>query len=110
MNLLADKNKSFQNIDISAYSQAHSKVENMQEAFCDGTLQLNDYLKEVKKFNKTCKEEKMPFKFKNFGKDYAKLMDIMMTKTPDELFEWDNNQIKDEYENAHSWGGYNGWY
>ena len=110
MNLLAGKNKSFQNIDIDAYSQAHSKVESMQEAFCDGTLQLNDYLKEVKKFNEICKKEKTPFKFKNFGKDYAKLMDIMMTKTPDELFEWDDNKTKDEYENAHGWGGYHGWY
>ena len=86
------------------------QVESMQEAFCDGTLQLNDYLKEVKKFNEICKKEKTPFKFKNFGKDYAKLMDIMMTKTPDELFEWDDNKTKDEYENAHGWGGYHGWY
>jgi proteasome lid subunit RPN8/RPN11 len=111
MNLLAGRGKSFQNIDISAYSQAHTKVESMQEAFCDGTLPLKDYLKEVKKFNKTCKEEKMPFKFKDFGKDYQKLLNIMMTLTPGELFEWDNNIVKDEYEHAHEWGGYNnGWY
>ena len=109
MNLLASSSKprGVQNINIEAYSEAFTKVEQMQDALCDGTLQLKEYLNEVKKFNKTCKENKLPFKFKNFGKDYKKLMDIMMTKTPDELFEWEDNATKDDYETHHQWGG--GW-
>jgi len=110
MNLLSNKKSSFQNIDIEAYSAACTKVEKIQETFCDGTLQLEDYFKEIDTFNGICKKEKLPFKFKNFGKDYQKLINIMMTKMPHELFEWDDNQIKDEYENAHGFGGYHGWY
>ena len=111
MNLLASRNKGMQNIDVNAYSEAHSKVEQMQDSLVDGTLPLKDYLEERQKFNNTCRKSKLPFKLKNFGKDYKKLMDVMMTKTPDELFEWDSNKAKDEYQNAYGWGGWsNGWY
>ena len=112
MNLLASDNKykGMKNIDIEKYSDAFTKVESLQDSLVDGTLSHRDYLKEFNKFNKTCKKNKLPFKLKNFGKDYNNLMNVMMTKTPDELFEWEDNEIKDKYEIQHQWGGVNGWH
>ena len=81
------------------YSQALQEATSMQDSLIDGTLKIKDYKQKIKRFNKICKDSKLPFKhiiFKenNAHKLCAKLMHLM----PEDLFEWENNDIKEAYE------------
>jgi hypothetical protein len=84
----------------------------MQDTLCDGTMKINEYYKEIKKFNKICKESKLPFQHIIFKeKDPQLLMAKLMVTMPDELLEWEDNNIKDEYETKawnNSFGVWNG--
>ena len=92
------------------YSEALRHATSMQDSLIDGTLKIKDYKQQIKQFNKLCIASKLPFKHKIFKeKDSFKLSAMLMTLMPEELFEWENNIIKDDYETAewnNSFGGY----
>ena len=93
-----------------SYDEALNQAGKMQDSLVDGTMKMKKYYKEIKEFNKVCKKEKLPFRhiiFKEHNSHQlcAKLMTIM----PEELFEWDDNNIKDQYETIawnNSFGGH----
>jgi proteasome lid subunit RPN8/RPN11 len=95
----------------SYYTQALEKAEEIQDDMVAGTITLKDYRKEVKKFNKACKDKKMPFSFKQIKGNTHEVMSKLMTTMPNELFDWDDNRLKDQCETIawkHQFGG-GGW-
>ena len=96
----------------NAFTQALEKAESIQDDMVSGTIKLKDYRLEVKSFNKTCKEKKMPFKLKILKGNQHEIMSRLMTMMPNELFDWDDNRIKDKCETI-AWDsqfGGGGWY
>ena len=96
-------------------TNALEKAEEIQDDMVAGTITLKDYRKEVKKFNKECKDKKMPFKFKQIKGNTHEVMSKLMTTMPNELFDWDDNRLKDQCETI-AWnqqfggGGWNNGY
>ena len=82
----------------------------MQDSLVDGTLPVKEYHKKIKSFNTICKDKKLPFRHVVFKENNShKLMSKLMTTMPDELFEWDDNDIKEQYETIawnNSFGGH----
>ena len=97
-------------LDIErAYEQALVQAESMQDSYVSGTIGFKEWKSEVKKINKILEERKYPFKLINWNLDKLSLLNLLMTKMPNELFEWDDNQIKDRMETIawnNSFGGY----
>ena len=70
----------------------------MQDAFMEGSISFNVWKKEVSKVNKTCTENKFPFKMIVWKLNKAQLTDKLMTIVPAELFEWEDENSKDRAE------------
>ena len=81
-----------------AYSEALEQVESMQDGFMDGSVSHKEWKKKVKRINEICKTKKFPFKVVEFKENKKELLNVLMTKLPNELIEWEDNQIKDEFE------------
>jgi len=93
------------------YSQALEKAEIIQDGVVDGTVTMKEYKKQVKEANKKIKEKNLPFKLKIIQGNSHEVMSKMMTLMTSDLFEWDDNRLKDEIETMNwnnSFGG--GWY
>ena len=94
------------------YALLLEAVESLQDDFVSGTIKYVDFKKEIITLNKQAKERKLPFKVKTFTEPAGKVLNLLMTKMPDELIEFDNNKIKNELERAldpfqYTWGGHN---
>jgi hypothetical protein len=91
------KNESELSVEKS-YLEALSKAEELQDSFMDGTLSFTEWNKEVKKVNKTCKKHKLPFRLIVWKLNKHQLTNMLMTKLPAELFDWDDNLQKERAE------------
>ena len=94
------------------YANAYELLEGLQDDFVSGTIKAKDYKKEIKSFNKKCSDKKLPFKAKVIKGNGLKIMNKLMTLMPNELFEWDDNRVKDAYEEREfqrNYGGYTEW-
>ena len=81
------------------YSDALKQATSMQDSVVDGTLKINYYKKEITNFNKTCKTEKLPFIHIRFKTNSPhELLNILIQTMPEELFEWEDNEIKEQIE------------
>lgn len=96
----------------TAYMHALEEAEEIQDDMVSGTIKLRDYKKKVKKLNKACKDKKMPFTVKSLKGNQHEIVNKLMTLLPAELFDWDDNRLKDKCEtiawNSQFAGG--GWY
>ena len=95
-----------------SYEQLLKKAESMQDSVVDGTMKFQEYHKAVKKCNKICKKEKLPFSLKIIKGSSQELQAKLMTIMPDELIEFEDNNLKSRIEtmawnNAQMNGG---WY
>ena len=92
------------------YDSMLEEITSLQESFLDGTCDMKNYNEFVKELNAECKKKKFPFKIKDFKLSKVKLHEKLMTIFPSELFEWENNIIKEKYESNifHNYGGWNG--
>ena len=94
-----------------AFLQAVNKIEILQDSFVDGTCSLNEWKKQVSEMNKTCHDNKLPYKVKVFKLNKHQLMNKLMTTMPAELFDWDDEVIQQRAETLawnDSFGG--GWH
>ena len=90
------------------YEQALEKASDLQDGFVDGTIQLKEWKKGVKKVNKACKDKKLPFRMIDWKFNKNQLLNKLMTAMPNELFDWDDNRLKDQIETMNwnnSFGG-----
>tara|TARA_R100001594_G_scaffold3754_7_gene13872 strand:+ start:11572 stop:12513 length:942 start_codon:yes stop_codon:yes gene_type:complete len=93
-----------------AYMQALRKMENLQDSYVDGTCKLKEYKSEIKQMNKTCKNNKLPFKAKVIKGNKHEIMSKLMTTLPSELFEWDD-EVEQEKAETIAWNdSFGGWY
>ena len=92
------------------YDSMLEEITSLQESFLDGTCDMKNYNELVKELNAECKKKKFPFKIQDFKLSKVKLHEKLMTIFPSELFEWENNIIKEKYESNifHNYGGWNG--
>ena len=87
-------------VSEARYGGLLEDVADLQESFLDGTVKIKQIRNELIKINKECKESKFPFKinekFIKYKKTalHNKLMEIM----PGDMFEWEDNKTKNEYE------------
>ena len=91
------------------YQTALEKAEEIQDDMVAGTIKLKGYKQEVKKFNKACKDKKMPFKLKIIKGNQHEIMSQLMTILPMELFEWEDNAKREICEGG-AFNQYGGWY
>ena len=92
------------------YKQALVEAERLQDEFMSNILTIANYKKEVAEFNKTCRDNKLPFthmKVQNMKQQ--ELMNLLMTTMPDELLEWKDNNVEMTFQNmSFNEGGF-GW-
>jgi len=108
-NLWNKQNEIDLNIE-NKYNEALDKAEEMQEGFIDGTCSFKDWKKGIQKINTVCRKEKLPFKMIDWKYNKNQLLSKLMTLLPAELFDWEDNRIKDQIETMawnNSFGGYN---
>ena len=82
------------------YKQGLVEAERLQDDFMSNVLTIANYKKEIAKFNKTCRNNKLPFshvKVQNMKQQ--ELYNLLTTTMPDELFEWKDNNLKTAFEN-----------
>ena len=82
------------------YKQGLVEAERLQDDFMSNVLTIANYKKEIAKFNKTCRNNKLPFshvKVQNMKQQ--ELYNLLTTTLPDELFEWKDNNLKTAFEN-----------
>ena len=82
------------------YKQGLVEAERLQDDFMSNVLTIANYKKEISKFNKTCRNNKLPFshvKVQNMKQQ--ELYNLLTTTMPDELFEWKDNNLKTAFEN-----------
>ena len=94
-----------------AYEDAVQEASGLQDDFISGTIQLKEWKKGVKKINKICKDRKLPFKMIDWKVNKNQLLNKLIETMPCELFDWDDNRLKDKIETMqwnNSFGG--GWY
>ena len=92
------------------YNKFLEDVESIQESFLDGTIQLKDFRESLEIINNECKEKKLPF---NIKKEFLKLKKAqlhqrLMEVFPSDLFDFEDNVVKDKLEQAALYQG--GWY
>lgn len=90
----------------NAYVSTLEELESLIESFVSGTESLKKYKKSIKAINKECKKHKMPFSVKDIKGSKHDVCNILMTKMPYELIEWDSNNNKELYENDNWIGGW----
>ena len=106
-NLWNQKNESELMVE-SHYEDLLKNIESLMDSYMDGTCKLKEWNKKVKKMNKICKDNKLPFSVKVFKLSKHELSNQLMTSLPDELVEWEDNNIKDKIETMNwnnSFGG-----
>ena len=82
------------------YKQGLVEAERLQDDFMSNVLTIANYKKEIAKFNKTRRNNKLPFshvKVQNMKQQ--ELYNLLTTTMPDELFEWKDNNLKTAFEN-----------
>ena len=92
------------------YMQLLEAVEALQDDFVAGTINHKKFKKLVAKLNIQCDNRKLPFRMKVFTGDKQHVLNMFMTKMPDELIEFDSKEIQSKYETGHmyhNYGGYN---
>lgn len=91
------------------YNMLIEAIESIQDEFVSGILSYPDFKKNVKKLNKQAKDRKLPFRMKNLKETAPELLSLLMTKMPNELVDYDNNNLKNELEKimdfGFNWGG-----
>ena len=91
------------------YNMLIEAIESMQDDFVSGTLSYPEFKKNVKKLNKEAKDRKLPFRMKNLKETAPELLNLLITKMPNELVDYDNNNLKNELERimdfGFNWGG-----
>ena len=90
----------------SAYTQTIEKLDNLNDAFMDSSLNFNQLKKEYKKVNTTLKEKSIPFKCILPDGTKENWMEYIMVTTSDEMVEFENDAIKDKCQHQYLWGGY----
>ena len=90
----------------SAYSQTLEKLDNLNDAFMDSSLNFNQLKKEYKKVNTTLKEKSIPFKCILPDGTKENWMEYIMITTSDEMIEFENKDIKAQCQQDYLWGGY----
>tara|TARA_R100000152_G_scaffold20490_1_gene14322 strand:+ start:95 stop:1021 length:927 start_codon:yes stop_codon:yes gene_type:complete len=80
------------------YSKILDEAENIQDDMVSGVIKLKDYKKSIKDINKNCDKSKLPFKLKVIKGNTQDIINKLMTLMPNELFEWEDNRLKDKYE------------
>ena len=91
------------------YNMLIEAIESIQDEFVSGTLSYPEFKKNVKKLNKQAKDRKLPFRMKNLKETAPELLNLLITKMPNELVDYDNNNLKNELERimdfGFNWGG-----
>ena len=90
----------------SAYSQTIEKIDTLNDAFMDSSLNFNQLKKEYKKVNTTLKEKSIPFKCILPDGTKENWMEYIMITTSDEMIEFENKDIKAQCQQDYLWGGY----
>lgn len=80
------------------YSKILDEAESIQDDMVSGVIKLKDYKKSIKDINKNCDKSKLPFKLKVIKGNTQDIINKLMTLLPNELFEWEDNRLKDKYE------------
>jgi proteasome lid subunit RPN8/RPN11 len=91
------------------YNLLIEAIESVQDSFVSGTINHKEYKNKVNKINKEAKTRKLPFRMKVFKETAQGLLNILTTKMPNELVDYDNNNLKEELESimdfGFEWGG-----
>ncbi len=84
------------------YSELLEAVEHIQDEFVSGTISHKVFKKQSNALNVQCKNQKLPFRMKVFNENKQELLNLFMCKLPDELIDFDDNNIKNRLEQT-SW-------
>ena len=90
----------------AAYAQTIEKLDTLNDAFMDSSLNFNQLKKEYKKVNTTLKEKSIPFKCILPDGTKENWMEYIMITTSDEMIEFENKDIKAQCQQDYLWGGY----
>ena len=96
------------------YNLLLEAIESMQDDYVSGTIKFGEFKKKVADVNKQAKERSVPFRMRTFKETADEVLNLLMTAMPDELVEFDDNNVKNELEGAlnpfeHKWGGLYGY-
>ena len=90
----------------AAYTQTIEKLDNLNDAFMDGSLSFTELKKEYKKVNTTLKEKSVPFKTILPEGTKENWMEYIMVTTSDEMIAFKDENVKTRCQNEYLWGGY----
>ena len=86
----------------------------MQDDYVSGVIKFGEFKKKVANVNREAKKRNVPFRMRTFKETAHEVLNLLMTAMPDELVEFDDNNVKNELEGAlnpfeHKWGGMYGY-
>jgi proteasome lid subunit RPN8/RPN11 len=90
-----------------AYSELMDKLDNLIDAFTDGSIGMKEYRKAVKNLNTNCKKHKLPFKVVDIKGNKQHLINELMTMLAGDMIEWTDLTYKESIEETHVYNG--GW-
>ena len=90
----------------SSYSQTVEKIDTVNDAFMDSSINLNQYTSELKKINVILKSKQLPFKIDIPKGNKAQVIDKIMVLTSGEMLNFDNEQLKMSLEDDYVFGGH----
>ena len=90
----------------AAYTQTLEKLDNLNDAFMDGSLSFTGLKKEFKKVNTTLKEKSIPFKAIVPDGNKGNWMEYIMITTSDEMIAFEDENVRTKCQNDYLWGGY----
>ena len=109
-NLLTHEHKSSTTEGRLLFRQMYKDVENLVEDFMATTITFKVFKKEMKELRTKCTKEKLQFKVKAVLCSKEQALHDLMYITTEEMFEFDDNDIKLKYEQYNDAFGYGGWY
>ena len=94
----------------NAYSQTIEKLDVLNDAFMDSSLNLRQYKKELKKINKVLKDKSLPFKITIPSDNKHDIIQSLMTTMSDEMLEFEDEMVRSKCQESYTWGGWYGGY
>ena len=80
------------------YNLLLEAIESMQDDYVSGVIKFGEFKKKVADINKEAKKRNVPFRMKTFKETADEVLNLLMTAMPDELVEFDDNNVKNELE------------